>query len=387
MPDITPSFVMKYERRMRAISEKEYARRLAKMWAQKILRLTPIEGAQEIISFLLQTATIEPIGPSGVGGLAYENMFAQSVMIAPMTHGKGLNVKRDQLEDLNGTGLQQLSEWSEQIAIETACYPERLAIQMILNGANTDGSATCYDGTPFFNKSLVAPHLFNPFRAALGGFQNWFTGSASGAYPGALPIDDSVTTDVAVVNLGKAMSAIANVKMPNGINGRKLTPKYLLAPQRMAPRVRQLLDAKFIAQTASTGAGSANVEAIIRGFGLAEPIFSEEIGAAFTYQAKIPVVDKTTGVVKQFDESLTGSDTTYYMICAEAETSQLGGLLHCMRRPFEIRYFTGAAGMGDGERAALSLYLSRARELDYQCDGRQSVQYGHPWTIFRFDTA
>jgi hypothetical protein len=388
---------MKFERRMRAIQEKEYYRRVSKLWAPKLLRETPIEGESEVLAFLLSTATIEPIGPTGVGGMAYESMMSQPVVIAPMTHGKGIQAQRDQLEDLSA--LKGLAEWVEQITIDATCYKERLLIQMILNGGATDGSAAAYDGQPFFVNPTSGSgngHYFNPFRKNLGSYYNDFTGSASGSYPGALPIHDAlidsahgVTLDAAVANLGKALAAIANVKMPNGITSRKLRAKYLLAPKQMAPRVQMLLDAKYIAMAAvsATGTavgGTANIEGVIEGFGLSEPIISEEIGAAYTYQAQIPTVNQTTGTVNTVSKSLTGSDTDWFLVCEEAETSQLGGFLHVLRRAFEIRYFTGAGGMGEGERAALALFLSRARMLEYQCDGRESVQYGHPYTVYRF---
>lgn len=214
MPDITPSFVFQYERRMRAQTEMEYARRLASKntWWNKVARVTPIEGKTERITWLMSTALIEPVGPSNAGVISFENLVTQTAEYPSFRHGKGIKVTRDQIEDLDGTGLDILGQWSSDIGNETAYYPQRLFAQLLLNGANTDGSATAYDTIPFFADNTtntiggvsVKGHPFNPFRPALGGYPNWLHGASSGTYPGALPIDDSVTVDVALTNLAKA---------------------------------------------------------------------------------------------------------------------------------------------------------------------------------------
>src|SRR6516165_10522674 len=203
MPELTPSFVFEYERRMRAISEQEYARRLSSefTWWNKVCRTMNIEGKTERITWLLSTAMIEPTGPTGSGLLTFEELVTQTVEYPTFRHGKGIRVQRDQIEDLNGTGLEELTEWSAQIGNEIAYYPQRLAAQLLLNGANTDGSANAYDTVPFFADNTartiggvsVKGHPYNPYRPSLGGYQNWLHGSSSGAYPGALPIDDTVS--------------------------------------------------------------------------------------------------------------------------------------------------------------------------------------------------
>jgi len=397
---------MQYERRMKAITEHSYTKRLSgeNMWVNRLMRLTPIEGKTERVTWFLDTATIEPIGPSGSGSMKFENMVTQSAEYPTFKHGKGIKVQVDQLEDLDGTGLNELSKWSENIGSDIAYYPQRLAAQLVLNGANTDGSATAYDGLPFFMDTTVATgnpnpagtysmgHYYNPFRTTLGGYYNWLHGSAvtvstpSGNqyYPGALPIDDSVTVDVALTNLGKAIAYIASWKMPNGIDPRFLRPLYIIIPPRMAPRLRQLLNAKTIAQAASGGAGSGDVEKLITGWGLGTPIIAQEFGAAVTYNAQIPFVVASgtlQGQVNFKKETVTGSDTTYYIVCDSNEDTALGGLLNVQRKPFKIRYF------GEGGVDGLNAVLSRADELEYQCKGRMSAQYGHPYAIIRIDNS
>jgi hypothetical protein len=380
---------MQYERQMRAITEDEYFRRLQSKntWWNRLCKQMTLDGKTERVTWLLSTAMIEPVGPTGSGGLSFENMVTQTVEYPTMRHGKGIKVTRDEIEDLEGTGLNILAEWSKQIGNETAYYPQRLAATLLLNGANTDGSANAYDGVPFFadNSSRtiggvsVKGHPYNPYRPSLGGYSNWLHGLSSGSYPGALPIDDSQTVDTALTNLGKAIAYVAGVKMPNGVDPRFLTPAYIVAPPRMAPRIRELTKAAFIAQVAGSGAGSADVKAVIEGWGLGTPVIAAELGAAITYNTKMPFMG-SGGNVKLADESLTGSDTTYYLVCEENMSTQLGGLLYVNRKPFKVNYYTGDAG-GTGQDAV----LDRANEFEYHVQGRMAVQYGHPYAVFRFD--
>lgn len=383
MPDLTPQFVMQYERRMRAITEVEYARRLSKMWWNKLLKTIDIEGKSERITWLLSTALIESVGPSGAGKIDFENLVTQSVEYPVLRHAKGIKVQRDQIEDLNGTGLDILAQWSAQIGNEIAYYPQRLAAQLVLNGAATDGTANAYDGKPFFADNSNK-HPNNPYNTGAGSYANWLHGAASGAYPGALPIDDSVTTDVALTNLGKAIAYVAGLKMPNGVDPRFLAPKYIICPPRMAPRVRELTQAKYIAQAAASGGGSADIEALISGWALGEPVVAEEFAATSSYAFDVAIADPTTGALTSKHVSgVTGSDTSWYLVCQEMQSTQLGGLLHVMRKPFKVTYYSGDAAGSTG----LDAILDRANELEYHVQGRMSVQYGHPYSIFRVDAS
>ena len=395
MPEITPSFVMEYERNMRAITEQEYARRLLakNTWWNKVMRPMPIEGRTERVTWILNTAMIESVGPTGSGDITFEDMVTQTVEYPTFRHGKGIKVHRDQIEDLDGKGLNFLAEWSSQIGNEIAYYPQRLAAQLILNGANTDNTANAYDTVPFFadntTRSIggvnVHGHPYNPFRPALGGYQNWLHGAASGSYIGAQAIDDSVSPDVALVNLAKVYAFVQGFKMPNGVDPRFLTPEFILAPPRMAPRLRQLTDAKFLAQAASGGAGSADVKALIEGWGLGTPVIAQELGANFSYTFNSPYVVQsgaTAGQTTFISETVSGSDTTWYLVCSEMRTTQLGGLLLVQRKPFKVNYYTGDTG-----GTAMSAELDRTNEFEYHVQGRVSAQFGHPYTILRIDNS
>lgn len=390
MPELTPSFVFSFERRMRAITEEEYARRLSDkfMWWNRIARPMPIEGQTERVAWLLDTATIEPIGPTGTGRLGFQELVTQTAEYPTFRHGRGIQVHRDQIEDLDGTGLDILAKWSGNVGNETAYYPQRLFSQLLLNGANTDGSANAYDGQPFFADNTTnggVGHPYNPYDPAATGYANWLHGAASGTYPGACPIDpvNATTVDVAFQNLQKVITWISTLRMPNGVDPRFLTPIGLLIPPALTQRAFQITDAKFIAQAAgSSGGGAGDIEAVHLAYGLGEPIIAQELGAATSYSFNMPfvTVPNTNSNVTFKKESVTGSDTTYYVICQEMQTSRLGGLLYVTRKPFKVTYYTGDSG-GTG----MSADLDRMNELEYHVQGRMSAQYGHPYTIFRVD--
>ncbi len=390
---------MEYERRMRINQERQYSKLVMaeNYWANKVLRPMKIEGRTERVTWLLETAQITPIGPSGSGGMDFQDLASATVEYPSYKHGAGIRVQRDQLEDLDGDGLNQLFSWATQIGQQIGYYPQQLAAQLILNGAAVDNSANTYDGYPFFSDNATSGtpgnlgHPYNPYQTARGGYWNWLHGSAVAAsgtvpyYPGALAIDDTVSVDTALINLGKAIAYLATIKQANGIQPRFLKPAYIVGPPRMAPRLNQLMNAKFIAQIASSGAGSGDVAATIQGFGLGRQVIAPELGAGFSYTVPMPFVPSGTtgngGQIQQITETLTGSDTTWYLVTEEAAETTLGALLHIQRKAFRILYF------GQGGASTMDAAISRADEFEYQCKGRMAVQYGHPFGVFRFDNA
>lgn len=403
MPELTPSFVFELERRMRTITESEYVRRMnAKhIWWNKVCRSHTMMGRTERLSWLLETAMIEPVGPSGTGKIEFQNLAVHTTELTSYRHAKGIMIQRDQLEDIDGQGVQEAQGWSKQVGEEVAYYPQRLAAQCLLNGANTDGTANAYDGVPFFADNTdtsstfglasgtVKGHPFNPKAPELGGYQNWLKGSSSGAYPGALDISDAVSVDQALQNLNKAIAHVKANKMPNGVDPRFLDVAYILCPPKMYARVAMLMKAKYIAMQAGsspTGAGSADVEAYIATWGLGEPVEAQEIQAGQTYTAEMPFV-ATGGGVRVKTESLTGSDTTWYIVTQQATQTQLGSLLFMNRKPFKITYYSGDAGSGLGQDGVSQAQLDRMNQLEYHVQGRMAMQYGHPYGIYRIDAS
>jgi hypothetical protein len=404
---LTPSFVFSYERQMLAIKEEEYARSLLadSNWWSKVVKTRPIEGATERLTWFLSTASIEPVGKGG--NIPFTPLVTQTTELVPARYASAISVKRDQLLDLRGGGLDILSDWASQVGTQAAYFPQFLAAEFLMNGANTDGSASAYDGLPYFSDK-TAPHPTNPYNTAVGlptqanwdanpgaFYANWLhsTADTTVGYPGACPIDTSVTVDVAFQNLSKVIAYARGLKMPNGKTPRFLSPAAIICPPALTTRVSQLLGAYSVSgnyimpQGAAGGAGSATVDGMIRRWGLAEPIEASEIGASTNYSTEIQLqATNGSGVTNSFTETITGSDTSWYLVMKQNQTSTLGGLIHVLREPFRMNLFTGEATSGPMP-AGLDAILNRALELEYIAQGRISVQPGHPYAILRADAS
>lgn len=340
MPAITPSFLYDLESNMRLITAREYDRLSSQLWWPSIMKQMPKSGAKrERVTWLLDSARIQKTHKGG--NIEFEDLVAQTTEVEFENAAAGLKVKKEQLEDLDGNGVEIATAWSRQIGGYAAYWPQKmLAAAMLANGPT-------YDGQNFF----ATAHPINPFLPGAGTFANVFTGAAAGAYPGALPIDTSVTVDQALDNIAKALAYIASIKMPNGEDPRFLRPAKLIVPPRMAARAQQITNAKYIAQMAGTNAGgSGDVEAIIRNFGLGQPIEAYELGAAFG-----------------------GSDTTWYLAMEEITTNDLGAFAWVPREEFSVLYY---GPQNDAQ-------LARIREYQWLTEGRNAVLNGHPYLLFQ----
>jgi hypothetical protein len=347
MPALTPTFLMDLESRMSVITEREYARLSANLWWKNITKLRGSTGRRDVLTWLLSTAQIKDQGKGG--NIAFDDLVSTFTEIETGFAGAGLKLTKAQLEDTDGGGMELAAQWSADIGAYIGYWPQK-QVTYFLKNAHTAALFTGYDRKAFF----ATDHPVNPFNTVAGTFQNIFTGAVVAAsgntpwYPGACPIDDAVTTEVALVNLGKIMSYIASIKMPNGEDPRYLRPRAIYCSPRMFPRVVQLTNAKFLAQTAGSAGGSGDVEALIKALGFATPYMVDEF-AGFE------------------------SDTTFFVGCEQASSSQLGAVIYTDREPFSINYY----GVTD------QAVLSRARELEWQCHGRNVVSPGHPYLLFK----
>jgi Mu-like prophage major head subunit gpT len=347
---LTPSVLMDLESRMQVITEREYARLAANVWWPSITKLRGSTGRRDVIMWLLSTAQIRDQGKGG--NIAFDDLVSTYTEIENKFSGAGLKLSKAQLTDTDGGGMDLAGQWSGDIGAYMAYWPQKQATTLLKQGHQlaSAGGFTGYDKLAYF----ASGHPVNPFNTNAGTYANLLTGGsapASGntpAFPGACPIDDSVSTDVALVNMGKIFSYIASIRMPNGEDPRFLRPSTLLVPPRMFPRAVQLTSAKFLAQVASSGAGSADVEALIKALGFATPKMADEL-AGFE------------------------SDTTFYVGCEQLSTSQLGAVIYTEREPFAINYY------GTVDQAV----LGRAQELEWQCHGRNVVSAGHPYLLFK----
>lgn len=346
MPTITPSFLWDLESNMRTITSREYDRLLSRLWWTTVCRLGPNSGAKrERVSWLLDTARIQPTGKGG--NVEFEDIVAQTTEVEHGNAAAGLKIKKEQFEDIDGAGIDYAAHWSRQMGAYAAYWPQKILAKQILANLPT------YDGRPFFDDA----HPVNPFNPAAGTFANVFTGAASGIYPGVLPIDTSVAVDVAVNNIAKAIAYIASIKMPNGEDPRFLRLAHLIVPPALVARAQQITNAKYIAQVAAFGGnagGSGDVEAVIRNFGLGQPIEAAELGSAFG-----------------------GSDTTYYLAMEEITSNELGAFAYINREPFSVLYY---GPQTDPQ-------LARIREYQWTTEGRNSIMNGHPYLLFQCEGA
>ncbi len=339
MPALTPSYLMDFESRMQAITEREYERLNSNLWWPLITKTKTSTSRRELLAWLLSTATIKDQGEGG--NIAFDDLVSTFTEYVHKYSGAGLKLRRAQLEDTDGNGLDLAAQWSSDIGAYMSYWPQK-GVTYFLKNAHTAALFTGYDKKAFF----ATDHPLNPFNTGAGTYKNLLTGGD------ALPIDDSITVDAALINLSKLYSYISTIKMPNGEDPRFLRPKALLVSPRLFPRAVQLTGAKFIAQAAGSAAGTGDVEALIKALGFATPVQADEL-AGFE------------------------SDTTYFVACEQISTSQLGAVVYGQREPFTINYY----GTQD------QVELSRKQELEWHCIGRNVVAPGHPYLLIKVKAA
>lgn len=336
---ITPAFLFDLESNMRVITSDEYQRLTKNLWWTNVAKRMNSGSKKERLSWLLDSAQIRATSKTG-GQVTFEDLVMVTTEYENQNASAGLKVKREQLEDLDGNGVQLATEWSRQVGAYAAYWPQKMVANAIK--ANPTG----YDSVAFFSGS----HPVNPFDSSAGTFANDLTGAASGAFPGAVPIGGATTLDVAVANIAKAIAYIAAIPMPNGVDPRMLGVSGIIVPPALEARAQQLTNARYIAQAAASGGGAGDVEAVIRNFGLGQPIVAPELGAAFG-----------------------GSDSTYYILASEITSNQLGAFTYVDREPFSVVYH---GPQSDAE-------LARIREFQWTTEGRNVVGAGHPYLLFR----
>ena len=331
------------ESNMRTITTREYDRLLNKIWWPSVMKTLPKSASKrERVTFLLDTARIKDTDKGG--HIPFDEIVSQTTEVEFGNAAAGLKIKKENLDDIDGQGIDFAAHWSRQMAAYAAYWPQKKLAKAILANGKT------YDTKNFF----ATDHPHNPFRTRSGTFANLFTGAASGAYPGACKIDASVTVNEAVDNLAKVLAYIGGyIKMPNGEDPRNLQVSKIIGPPAMAARLQQITKAKFIAQLAATGSaagGSGDVEAVIGAFGLGEPIIAPELGAAYG-----------------------GSDTDYYLAMEDVTTAEMGAFNWVPREDFSIVYY------GPQTEAQ----LARMREFHWYTEGRYGLLNGHPYMLHK----
>jgi phage major head subunit gpT-like protein len=224
MPAVTPSFVIDLETRMRARTENAYATLNVESWWQKITKVEKTESLKDIIFWLISSAQLRDQGTLG-GNMHFADQTSVKFEYENKFSGEGLRLRRQQLEDLDGMGIELASSWSRDIGEYMSYWPQKLVTHVLKNG-HTASLYTGYDGKALF----ATDHPNNPNNTGLGTYSN----SLSGA--GTYDISTAVTADVALVNLGKVFAKFAEVKMPNGEDPRNIRPAFLLCGPTLFPR-------------------------------------------------------------------------------------------------------------------------------------------------------
>lgn len=353
-------YIMDLESDMRLIQVNEFQRLTEAefIWWDMVTKRKTSGSRREIMNWILSTALIEDQGEGGQ--LAYDTMYVQEYDFTHETKGKGLKVRRQQFEDQDGNGVNTALEWTKQISAHGAYWPQ----QQVASLLNTGESSLAYDKVNYFSIN----HPSNPYDLTAGYYANIFTGTAGSAganaadankalYPGAVNVftgAGGVTADVALQNLIRGYQYIWEQKMPNGILPRNLSPQLILAPSTLYPSLVQLTNARFIAQAASTGGGSGDVQALISQMGFGMPMLGRDL------------IDQDA----------------FYVFCKEMQNDELGAFGYSEREPFSIRYYTGRGG-GNGVDAI----LDRLDEFEWHQSGRNKTFYGHPWVCYKFKKA
>lgn len=345
MPAVTVSWLMDFESRMQRIIEAEYLRLVSSenTWWDAITRVRPSQSKRELLAWILNTAYLVDQGQGG--NIEFEDPVMLETEFTVKTAGKGLRLRRQQFEDLDGNGVQLATEWAAQMGAQHGYWPQR-QIAALLKAGET---GTTYDGRPFFD--TAHPNDGNKDgNTDNGTFANLLVGAG-------YRIDSGVTLDQAAINLAAVYAKIRKFLMPNGKDPRMLRPAGILCGPAMYPRVSQLLDAKFLAIAAASGGGSGDFTG-----------YTTRMGYGRTTEAPELVESEY--------------DTSYYVILEQLAASQLGAMVYVDREPFSIRYYTGRGG-GLGVDAI----LDRTDMLEWHSSGRNVAGYGHPFLIVKVKAA
>jgi phage major head subunit gpT-like protein len=345
---LTVSYLFDIERRMQQVSAQEYQRLLSNLWYKRVCKEVPMTGRSQRFQWLLDSAGIQYVDRLGMG-IEFDELGMKTFEFEAKAATAGLELLKAQFEDQDGGGVNAAAEWARQQGAYAAYWPQKQIAKAINTG--TAATSLAYDGQIFFSSA----HPVNPYNSGAGNYSNRFTGAASGLYPGACPIDatNAATLDVAFANFNRALTYIrGGLLMPNGEDPRFLKPAAIIAPPALAMRLQQITNAKFIASAASSGGGSADVEAVVNNWGVGTPVIAEELGSPFG-----------------------GSDTSYYIAAEQIVSDPLGAILYGNREPFSIVY---NSGMTDGE-------LQRANKLQWTNRGRNTTAYGHPYLLFKVE--
>ena len=322
---LSPQFLARLEENMRVISEDHYTSALKNQWWSRVAREMSSTLSKEHLFFLISGGALD-YGTEG--NTSFLEQSVSRIDLEPkFIDVPGLRLLKSELDDSDGAGLQKASQWSAKVAKQAALFPQQKLAQSII------ANPTAYDGGVFFRTT----HPVHPGDPNVGTFANDFTSSASGAYPGALPITG--TFDTANANIGKAIAYIRSIKAPDGVSSMNLEPKYILVPPTLHRPAIIATQARFIGGSI----GSTDVSQVVSDFNL-EIIMAPELAG----------------------------DASYYIGC-EAVGTEIGAFVYLNREPCTVTY----------HGPMTSAELARKRVFEWIMNGRAVVGPGRPEFLFR----
>lgn len=332
---VTPQWVGTFEKNIQTLFVNSWERVSQNLNWEKFMEPRPSTTLTELYTWLLQTGGIHDLDAGGQ--LKFDSISALYREITNSVSGTALELTQDEISDnmldpRNHPGLQSAGPaldyagaWAREIGGASAYRPQQMYFRMLADG-ETGALATAYDGQPMFGT-----HKVNPYDDGAGTYKNILTGAADGAYPGACPIDTSVSLATAVENLARAVAYPRTLVAPNGIK-RMLRIVRVSCGPLLEKRITDVLQARFFGSDGSQDNTLAN----------------RKIG--------IEICDEID------------SATNYYLDC-EPIAGEGAAAIWQVREPYIMSSYTPLT----------QWELSRLEKFAWKYRGRNAIAWGHPW--------
>lgn len=346
---ITPAWTATFETNLQTLIQDAWDRMAAHMVWDKFVDVRPSATLRELYFYLIETAKIADQGQGG--NKRYDDIVATFFEIDNRDSGAGLRLTKNEIEDnmmaapnLKGMpALDYAANWAKQIGKASAYWPQEKFFELLALGTTQNG----YDAVPYFSKS----HPINVYLNGAGSptYANLLSGAAGtdpatdpvqAVYPGAAPIDltNAATLEIAAENFAKAVAYVRAIRQPNG-KPRNLVVRYALHSVFDQFRMNQLLDTKFY------GSGQGATENILTRYGI-EPVCASEL--------------TEPGV--------------YYLFC-EMLPGEGGPIIFQNREAYALTTY----------QPATQAELQRKKLFEWDFDGRNAENFGHPYLAFRVE--
>jgi hypothetical protein len=361
-PVLNESFVQDFTTNIQQVQENSYLAKTKNLVYPKFSVTRTTNSQREVFAWLLSTARLRHEGQGGMG--EFESMSMAKLSMSVGNFAMGVEFRENQFTDLDGQGVQLATKWNADAAAEIAYHPQRELAALLMYGE----TGLSFDNVAYFSKS----HPNHPKDLSRGTYSNLLEEADFAGTPNLSLRPDLSTPEERLNALTVIKTHLSKIKMPNGKDFRKLKLGAILHAPALGASVAQLQSAKFIAQvTASAGAGSGDIESVIRYQGLGEPIEMEEIGATASYEARVISATDDSETVA----TVTGSDDSYYVIAREEVASEIPGMIWLVNEPVAIQFFNRFNAGG--------LEAAKKRRMWFLAQGRATASYGMPYHIFK----